>query len=363
MAVSRLVVKVGTTSLTTGTGDFRTDVAEALVDGVISVRRIGVEVILVVSGAIALGVRRLGIERPTDASVLQAVSAVGQVELLAQLSQLFRAREVEIGQILLAPHDFGDRRQYLHARSTLDGLLRMNVVPVINENDAVANEEIRYGDNDRLAALVSHLIHADLLLLLTDLPGVYDADPNLVTDARLIERLEVDSFDSVQARGSVSGVGSGGMSSKLAAASIAARSGVDCMIASAQTESVIWAAVHARPYPSTLIPALAVREPARRLWLAYATDPEGLLVVDEGARAALWSGSASLLAVGVREVRGRFVAGEVVEICTPEGEVFARGIARVDAASILGTRGVVVHRDDLALVTPSVGERGPQPLR
>ncbi len=363
MSVSRLVVKVGTTSLTTEAGEFRSDVALALIEGIDAVRRIGVEVVLVVSGAIALGVRRLGIERPTEPAVLQAISAVGQVELLAQLSQLFRGRGLEIGQILLAPQDFGDRRQYLHARSTLEGLLRMNVVPVINENDAVADEEIRFGDNDRLAALVSHLVHADLLLLLTDLPGVYDADPNLVSDARLIERLEVDAFDSVEARGSVSGRGSGGMSSKLAAASIAARSGVDCLIASAQTESVVLTAVCSRPYPSTLIPSLGVREPARRLWIAYATDPEGLLVVDEGAQAALRTGSASLLAVGVSEVRGRFIAGNVVEIATAESGVFARGIARVDASAILGTRGVIVHRDDLALVVPGVGSRGAQPLR
>ena len=350
MGIARLVVKVGTTSLTSDAGEFRTEVAAGLVQGIDEVRRSGVEVVLVVSGAIALGVRRLGIVRPSEAAVLQAISAVGQVELLAQLAQRFRTYGMEIGQMLLAPQDFGDRRQYLHARATLEELLRMRVVPVINENDAVANEEIRFGDNDRLAALVSHLVHADLLLLLTDLPGVYDADPRRVSGARLIERLELDAFDTVHAQGSISGRGSGGMSSKLAAANIAARSGVDCLIASAQTEGVIVAAVQARPAPSTLIPSLGVREPARRLWIAYATDPEGSLVVDEGARAALCSSSASLLAVGIRQVHGRFMAGATVEIETAAGGVFARGITRLDASAIVGSRGVVVHRDDLALL-------------
>lgn len=148
------------------------------------------------------------------------------------------------------------------------------------------------------------------------------------------------------------------MSSKLAAATIAARSGVDCLIASAGTEDVIVASIGARPSPSTLIPSLGVREPARRLWIAYATDPEGSLIVDEGARNALCSSSASLLAVGVREVRGRFMAGATVEIETVAGEVFARGIARLDASVILGTRGVVVHRDDLAILVQSSGADG-----
>lgn len=363
MPIGRLVVKVGTTSLTTDSGEFRTDVAAALVRGIDSVRRSGVEVVLVVSGAIALGVRRLEIPRPSEASMLQALSALGQIELLGQLSTLFGAHDIRIGQILLAPQDFGDRRQYLHARSTLNALLSFNVVPVINENDAIANEEIRFGDNDRLAALAAHLVHADLLLLLTDLPGVYDADPRRVRGARLVERLEVDQIGTVQAEGSISGRGSGGMSSKLAAASIAARSGVTCLIASAETEAVIEDAVVGRPYPSTLIPALGVRESARRLWIAYATDPEGRLVIDEGAQRALRSGTASLLAVGVREVEGRFMSGASVEIVTANGEIFARGLSRLDSSAILGTHSIVVHRDDLALLTPVVADDASGPLR
>jgi glutamate 5-kinase len=193
----RLVVKVGTTSVATPEGEVRVPLVRSLARQIAAARAEGVEVVLVVSGAIALGARRLGLARPTDMGRLQSLSAIGQVRLVAEIGHAFEREGLVIGQVLLAPRDFGERRQYLHARRSLLGLLALGAVPVLNENDAVASEEIRFGDNDRLAALVAHLVHADLLLLLTDLPGVFDADPRRVSGAKLIETLELQGLDQV----------------------------------------------------------------------------------------------------------------------------------------------------------------------
>lgn len=355
MSYRRLVVKVGTTSVTTPEGEVRLGLVRSLAREIAAARAEGAEVVLVVSGAIALGARRLGLARPTEMGRLQSLSAIGQVRLVAEIGRAFEEEGLVIGQVLLAPRDFGERRQYLHARRSLLGLLAFGAVPVVNENDAVASEEIRFGDNDRLAALVAHLVHADLLLLLTDLPGVFDADPRRVEGARLIETLELAALDEVAAGGSASGMGSGGMRSKLQAAAIAVRSGLDCIIAAADTEAVIERALHGRPEPSTFLPSLEVREPARRLWILYAADVEGVLVIDDGAVRALTGSAASLLAVGVRRAEGRFAAGAVVDICDLRGGLVARGVARVGADDLGGTQGVVVHRDDLALVAPATG--------
>jgi glutamate 5-kinase len=273
------------------------------------------------------------------------------------------AHGIHVGQVLLAPLDFIHRQQYLHARQTLSQLLELGVVPVVNENDATSDDEIRFGDNDRLAALVAHLVAADLLVLLTDTPGLLTADPRTTAEASLIEEVvEVDhEFESL-AGGPGSAVGSGGMVSKLAAAKIASWSGVETVIADARRPGVLSGAVHGEAGVGTVIRARPRRLPARRLWIAFAVASSGTLVVDEGARRALVEREASLLPVGVVSVSGRFDTDDAVEIAGPDGVVFAKGLVRHPADRIeswVGRRtselpeGAVheiVHRDDLVVL-------------
>jgi glutamate 5-kinase len=268
-----------------------------------------------------------------------------------------------VGQVLLAPLDFVDRRQYLHARQTFSQLVALGVVPVVNENDAVADEEIRFGDNDRLGALVAHLVRAETLVLLTDAPGLLTADPRMVEGASLIEEvIEIDHQLERVAGGPGTDVGSGGMASKLAAAKIAVWSGVTAVIADAGRPGVLASALAGEPGIGTVFRPRPRRLPARKLWIAFARGSSGTLVVDHGARLALVEKGRSLLAAGVVTVRGDFVADDAVEIEGPDGTVFAKGLVRAasaDAARWVGRRtddlpadlsGEVVHRDDLVVL-------------
>ncbi|NBR76871.1 MAG: glutamate 5-kinase, partial [Actinobacteria bacterium] len=254
-------------------------------------------------------------------------------------------------QVLLVPNDFVDRMQYLHARETLQRLLSLGCVPIINENDAIASDEIRYGDNDRIAALVAHSIDADVLVLLTDIDGLYTADPQRDESAQLVSRVEADDeLLSVRAGVSAGERGSGGMASKLAAARIASWSGVRTVIARASSES---AAV------GTTFVAHDRRLTARKLWIAFAAQSSGTVLVDDGARTALTNRGVSLLHAGVVEVRGDFVSGDTVEVAAQDGEVFARGLVGVTAVQARagagkksaelpdGVNHEVIHRDDL----------------
>ena len=233
------------------------------------------------------------------------------------------------------------RQQYLHARSTLTRLLELGVVPVVNENDAIADDEIRFGDNDRLAALVAHLIGADLLVLLTDQPGLLTADPRFDAEASLIEEIvEVDHTLEAMAGGAGSDRGSGGMASKLAAAKIAAWSGVRAVIAQADRSDVLVEAVAGVPGVGTVVVPRSRRLPARKLWIAFAVGSSGTVLVDAGAQRALLDRGVSLLPAGVTGVKGSFEADEAVEIAGPDGVVFAKGLSRLDAA---GLREVAGH--------------------
>jgi glutamate 5-kinase len=298
-----------------------------------------------------------------DTVTLQAVSAVGQSRLMRVWDDVLAGHGLVGGQVLIAPLDFMERSQYLHARATLERLLALGVVPVVNENDALADDEIRFGDNDRIAALVAHLVRADVLVLLTDTPGLYTADPRLDADASLIQEIvEVDAeLESVAGVGG-SGRGSGGMASKLAAAKIAAWSGVRAVIAAADRPGVLADAVEGVPGVGTAVRPRGKRLAARKLWIAFAVGSQGRVVVDEGARRALVERSVSLLAAGVREVRGRFVADDAVEVAGPDGRVFAKGLVRLGAAELAALAGrrtselpegvphEVVHRDDLVVL-------------
>jgi glutamate 5-kinase len=359
-----VVVKVGTSSITDERGAVDEAAIEKLCTEVAGVRAAGRRVVLVTSGAIAAGLPAVGLpERPRDAVTLQALSAVGQTRLMRVYEAALGRHGLLAGQVLLAPLDFTIRQQYLHARSTIERLLELGVVPVVNENDAIADDEIRFGDNDRLAALVAHLVSAQLLVLLTDAPGLLTADPRLDAGASLIEEIvEVDHELEAMASGPGTQRGSGGMASKLAAAKIAAWSGVRAVIAQASRAGVLDDVLAGVPGAGTFVQPSARRLPARKLWIAFAVGSSGTVVVDDGARAALLERGVSLLPAGVRDVAGAFVADDAVEIAGPDGKVFAKGLSQVSAAQLRSMAGrrtaqlpedvphEVVHRDDLVVL-------------
>lgn len=345
------VVKVGSSSVNGET-------VSRLCGELAAARAEGHTVVVVSSGAISAGWDALdrGRQRPSDPAVLQAVSAVGQHRLMRLWQDGLDPHGLLAGQVLLAPLDFVHRTQYLHARGTLRHLADLGVVPVVNENDAVADEEIRFGDNDRLAALVAHLVGAQLLVLLTDTPGLLTADPRRDTEASLIQEVvEIDQHLERLAGGPGSAVGSGGMASKLAAAKIATWSGVQTVIADAARAGVLAAALADEAGVGTVFRARESRLSARKLWIAFALGSRGSLTVDDGARMALTGRGRSLLAAGVTGSTGAFRPDDAVEISGPDGEVFAKGLVRVHAeraSEWMGRRSqVVVHRDDLVLVT------------
>jgi len=361
-----VVAKIGTSSITDDRGEIARSAIEKLAAEVAVLRSQGHRVVVVTSGAIAAGLPALGLSgaRPVDVPTLQAVSAVGQIRLMAAYDAALGRHGLVAAQALLAPFDLIERSHWQHARAALGRLLDLGVVPVVNENDAVAADEIRYGDNDRLAALVAHLVYADLLVLLTDTAGLHRGDPRLNADATLIEEIvEFDHVRDVDVGGPGTARGSGGMASKLRAAKMASWSGIHTIIASAERPGVLVSAVAAEPGVGTVVPPRDRRLSARKLWIAFARPHEGTVEVDEGARQALIERKTSLLPVGVVRATGEFGAGDAVEIADKAGAVFAKGLARMSAAELRtaagrrtaelpeGTPHEVVHRDDL-VITP-----------
>jgi glutamate 5-kinase len=361
-----VVAKIGTSSITDHTGAIDEVAVHKFCREAAGLRDLGHRVVIVTSGAIAAGLPAMGFAdgvRPRDAVTLQAASAVGQTRLMRVYEESLATHDMVAGQVLLAPHDFMIRQQYLHARATLGRLLDLGIVPVVNENDAIADDEIRFGDNDRLAALVAHLVAADLLVLLTDAPGLLTADPRLDASASLIEEIvEVDHSLEAMAGGTGSSRGSGGMASKLAAAKIAAWSGVRAVIAQASRADVLAAAVSGEPGAGTVVHPKQRRLPARKLWIAFAVGSSGTIVVDDGARRALLDRGVSLLAAGVQAVKGSFEVDDAVEIADPDGRVFAKGLTRLGSVGLRDVVGLrtadlpdgvpheVVHRDDLVVL-------------
>jgi glutamate 5-kinase len=362
-----VVVKIGSSSLTTAQGDIDDRAIAKVCDEITLVRAAGDRVVVVTSGAVAAGLPMLGYglgARPRDPESLRAASAVGQSSLMRIWEQALGTHGLVAGQVLLAPTDFMFRRRYLTARGTMTRLLELGVVPVVNENDAVADDEIRFpGDNDRLSALVAHLVDARLLVLLTDAPGFFTADPRRDSSASLIEEIvEIDHELEAAAGGAGSSVGRGGMASKLAAAKMGTWSGVETVIAAASRPEVLVDAAAGRPGVGSVFRPREGRLAARKLWIAFAVPAAGRVVVDAGARRALEHGQRSLLPAGVTGCAGRFGAEDAVEIADPEGQVFAKGIVRwssADLAHYAGHQTVdlpghlaheVVHRDDLVVV-------------
>lgn len=359
----RVVAKVGTSSITDDDGAIDRAAIAKVTREIAAVRERGHEVLLVSSGAVAAGIAALGFSsRPVDVRTLQAVSAVGQSRIMGVWNEELDAFGLTGAQVLVDPHDFVDRTQYLHARQTLARLLELDCVPIINENDAIANDELRYGDNDRIAALVAHSMKADVLVLLTDLDGLYTSDPRFDPEARLVADVAADDpLLSIRADAGGSGRGSGGMASKLAAARIASWSGVRTVIANSGRDGVLPEAVDGAAVGTTFA-GHDRRLPARKLWIAFAAEVRGTVVVDEGARRALTQRSTSLLPAGVRDVIGTFGEGDTVDVRATDGTVFARGMVFVTATDLRAVAGKqtrdlpdgmvheVIHRDDLVIL-------------
>lgn len=329
-----LVVKIGSSTLTTADNRIDRAYLRQVADQIARVRAAGWSPIIVTSAAIACGLEALGMERrPGDMPSLQAAASVGQSALSAAYAEAFAPHGVVTSLVLLTRRDTADRTAYLHARDTFDKLLDFGVVPIVNENDTVSVEQIRFGDNDTLAALVACLVEAELVVILSDIDGLYDANPRRVPDARLIER--VDAIDAgVMAVCGEAGTaaGSGGMITKVKAARVLMVAGIPLVICNGRRGGAIEDAAAGRPVGTLFAASSRPHEiTPKKLWIALGDAARGALAVDEGAKKALIDRGSSLLAVGVRCVEGRFDAGDIVDIKDPAGHVFARG--RVSAES------------------------------
>jgi glutamate 5-kinase len=332
--MKRVVIKLGSSIVADEQGELRTEVLARICDQVASLHRDAKEVVIVSSGAIARGVRIMGLPaRPGAVDELQAASAVGQGKLYRAYDELLRERQLTSAQILLTFVDMSARANYLNARQTLRKLLDWQVIPVINENDTTATDEISFGDNDFLAAQVAILVSADLLVLLTDIDGLYTADPRHTLDAQLVSEVtDFEALDGVEIGHTTSPLGSGGMRSKVVAADMATAAGIRAVICNGVRDGALQA-VLAGHMEGTNFPPRAARHSSFKLWLRYAKPTHGTLLVDAGAARALREGGTSLLPVGIVEVLGAFDAGDAVEIAE-RGEDAAAGAGRVLAKGI-----------------------------
>jgi glutamate 5-kinase len=362
----RLVVKVGSALLVEGnSGRINRAWLATLIEDLVRLRRRGQQVILVSSGAIALGRRRLGLTKGTlRLEESQAAAAVGQIRLAHAYKELLEEHEVTVAQVLLTLEDSERRRRYLNARATLEALLTLRSLPVINENDTVATAEIRYGDNDRLAARVAQMAGADCLVLLSDVEGLYDADPNKEPRARIVPEVRhITPEIEAMAGSSASGVGSGGMTAKILAAKIAVAAGCHMCIAAGHHRHPL-RRIEDGAACTWFVPS-ATPAAARKQWIAGTLRPAGAITIDAGALRALLDGK-SLLPAGVTGARGRFERGDTVSVLAADGAEVARGIVAysdADAARIMGRqsseieqllgfrgRDEMIHRDDLVLL-------------
>ncbi len=357
-AARRVVVKVGSSSLTSLGGGLDPARLDALVDALAARRAAGSQVVLVSSGAIAAGLAPLGLaRRPRDLATQQAAAAVGQLLLAQAYGASFARYGQAIGQVLLTADDMIRRAHYRNAQRTCERLLGLDVLPVVNENDTVATDEIRVGDNDRLAALVAHIVGADALVLLSDVDGLYDGDPRR-PGARLLTDVDAPTdLAGISTAAAGSGLGTGGMATKITAAAMAAASGIPVLLTAA--EQVGAALDPAGPTIGTAFRPSGRRMSARRFWLRHAADVRGALDLDAGAVTAVLDRRRSLLAAGIHGIEGDFVAGDVVDLRGPGGAVVARGVVGFDAAELPGLIGrrsrelpaeqrrEVVHADDL----------------
>jgi glutamate 5-kinase len=371
---SRVVVKVGSSSLTTADGEIADEAIAALAAALAARRQDNTQLVLVSSGAIASGLVPLGLSRrPRDLATQQAAASVGQGLLIARYTAAFARHGIRTGQVLLSADDLMRRTHYRNAQRTLDRLLELGVLPVVNENDTVATDEIRFGDNDRLAALVAHVTRAGALILLSDVDGLYDGDPRRGEAQRITEIRERADLDGIRlGRGAKAGQGGsqagekqgiGGMATKVEAAMIASAAGIPTVVADAASAA---AALSGAPAGTYFAAARGRRPATRLLWLKHAAVARGSLRLDSGAVEAVVSKRASLLPAGITGVEGTFDAGDPVDICDENDTIVARGLVNYDAAEIPGLMGrstrwlasklgqeyerEVVHRDDLVIL-------------
>ncbi len=362
----RWVVKIGSALLTNDGFGLRADSLDVWVKQIMTLRQNGIDIVLVSSGSIAEGISRLGWNsRPNSLHELQAAAAVGQMGLIQAYEQCFQQYDTHTAQVLLTNDDIADRKRYLNARSTLRTLVGLGIVPVVNENDTVATDEIQFGDNDTLAGLVTNLLEADLLVILTDQPGLYDGDPRTSTGVKLIEEARAEDSGLEQYAGTGGMLGRGGMRTKLHAARVAAKSGADTVIASGHEAGVL-NKIAAGETVGTLLTAGQVPIAARKQWLAGQTQTRGRLTLDDGAVKVLMEQGKSLLAVGVTRVEGNFRRGEIVSCIDSSGKEIARGLVNyneIESAMIAGQgsdkiegllgyidEAELIHRDNLILM-------------
>jgi glutamate 5-kinase len=362
----RVVVKLGSNVVASGDGEPRMDVLGRVCDVASGLHRDGDEVILVTSGAIARGIRVMDLPtRPSSIGELQAASAVGQGKLYRVYDELLRERGVISAQVLLTFFDMSARTHYLNARQTLTTLLDWRVLPVINENDTTATDEISFGDNDFLAAQVAVLVGADGLILLTDIDGLFTADPRLRPDARLVKEVsDFTALDQLEVGHTTSSLGSGGMRSKVVAAEMATAAGIPTVICNGLDEGALEAVLAGRP-AGTRFPAHEARYSSFKLWLKYAKPSRGTLLIDQGAVRAVKEGTASLLPVGVVEVLGEFDAGDAVDIAERiddrggRGPLLGKGICNYSAEElrqVIGLQSAAV-REIMPRATPEAVHR------
>ncbi len=366
----RIVAKLGTNVLTAGTDRLNVEVMSALAGQVARLHKRGADVIIVTSGAIAAGRHRLGVQKERkDIPFRQVLAAIGQSDLMQAYQELFTWHDITVAQTLLTRRDLADRQGYLNARNTLLAMLELRVVPVINENDVVAIDEIegsKIGDNDNLSALVTNLVDADLLALLTDTGGLYTADPRLDPAAKLIPRVDrIDARVRALARDTSSGAGVGGMATKLQAAKLATAGGADMIIAAGKEPDILVRLAQGEAV-GTLFPAAGDRMESRKRWMLAGLSIKGSIIVDSGAARVLREDKRSLLPAGVRDVEGSFQRGQAVCVIDPEGNRIACGIANYSSDEVLRIRGLrsdrieevlghhyggeVLHRNNLVLL-------------
>ncbi|UXA20851.1 glutamate 5-kinase [Mycobacterium sp. SMC-4] len=354
-----VVVKIGTTALTTQSGKFDASRLQNLADAIEARMQSGSDVVIVSSGAIAAGIEPLGLtRRPTDLATKQAAASVGQVALVNTWSAAFAHYQRTVGQVLLTAHDISMRAQHTNAARTLDRLRALHAVAIVNENDTVATNEIRFGDNDRLSALVAHLVGADALILLSDIDGLYDGDPRKASEdnpARFIPEVSgpADLVGVTAGRGS--SLGTGGMVSKLSSALLASDAGVPVLLAAAADAATALTDASV----GTVFAPRATRMSSRRFWVRYAAEASGTLTLDDGAVNAVVRQRRSLLPAGITALSGRFYGGDVVELRAQDSALVGRGVVAYDATELAGMLGrstselptemrrPVVHADDL----------------
>ena len=363
----RCVIKIGSALLTNDGAGLNLAGIATWVEQISSLRKRGIEVVLVSSGAVAEGMCRLGLtDRPESVHELQAAAAVGQMGLIQSYESEFQKYDLHTAQILLTHDDLSNRQRYLNARNTIRSLLELGVIPIINENDTVVTDEIRFGDNDTLAALAANLIEADYLLILTDQNGLFDRNPREHKDAQLISEASAnDNSLEAMAEGGAGTFGRGGMATKVSAAKLAARSGTSTLIAAGSEENII-EKIFSGDEIGTLLYAEETPVTARKQWLAGHLQIKGKLILDDGAIKNLCDSGSSLLAVGVREVHGEFSRGEIVSCLTSEGKEVARGLVNYNSEDTLKIKGKasseiesilgyvddaeMIHRDNLVLI-------------